>query len=87
MIESWKLINFALKLVFFMKSMVKAPPNEDEKLRIESLRSSLRLTIFTMVSRGLFESLFPEEVSAASHVQPLDRLTGSVCLGCTDLRS
>ena len=40
---------------FFTKSVHKAPQKPELADRVESLRSSLRMTIFTWVSRGLFE--------------------------------
>lgn len=40
---------------FFEKSVMRAVNMNDLKARVESLRESLRMTIFTWVSRGLFE--------------------------------
>jgi dynein heavy chain, axonemal len=40
---------------FFFKSIQKAPPADTEELRVLNLRESLRMTIYTWVSRGLFE--------------------------------
>merc|ERR1712216_215296 len=40
---------------FFYKGMYNAIANEDVKVRSENLVNCLRLTIFTWVSRGLFE--------------------------------
>ncbi|KAL7445854.1 hypothetical protein ACHAXM_010428 [Skeletonema potamos] len=42
-------------LTFFEKSVRKAPAKEDLHERVMSLRDSLRMCIFTWVSRGLFE--------------------------------
>ena len=42
-------------LTFFEKSVHKAPAKEDLHERVLSLRDSLRMCIFTWVSRGLFE--------------------------------
>ena len=42
-------------VTFFFKSIDKAPPADDLTARVLSLRESLRMTIFTWVSRGLFE--------------------------------
>lgn len=40
---------------FFFKSIVKAEEKEAQEERVQALRESLRTTIFTWVSRGLFE--------------------------------
>lgn len=40
---------------FFEKSVVRAEKKDDLSSRVDSLRESLRMTIFTWVSRGLFE--------------------------------
>ena len=42
-------------VTFFEKSVRKAPAKDNLADRVESLRDSLRITIFTWVSRGLFE--------------------------------
>ena len=42
-------------MYFFEKSVKKAEPKDDLNSRVESLRDSLRMTIFTWVARGLFE--------------------------------
>ena len=42
-------------ITFFKKSVEKAPKQQNLNSRVESLRDSLRMTIFTWVSRGLFE--------------------------------
>ncbi|KAL7489135.1 hypothetical protein ACHAW6_014715 [Cyclotella cf. meneghiniana] len=42
-------------LTFFVKSVQKAPSKDNLKDRVISLRDSLRISIFTWVSRGLFE--------------------------------
>merc|ERR1711871_173533 len=42
-------------VVFFFKSIERAEPNEDVAKRVDILRESLRFTIYTWVSRGLFE--------------------------------
>jgi len=42
-------------MTFFEKSVRKAPPKDDLQERVLSLRDSLRMSIFTWVSRGLFE--------------------------------
>ena len=42
-------------MYFFKKSVRKAPAKDDLQERVISLRDSLRITIFTWVSRGLFE--------------------------------
>jgi dynein heavy chain len=42
-------------LYFFKKSVCKAPAKDDLQERVLSLRDSLRITVFTWVSRGLFE--------------------------------
>ena len=42
-------------LVFFVKAMRKTEAKELQDERVEALRRSVRLTICTMVQRGLFE--------------------------------
>lgn len=42
-------------LTFFVKSVHKAPAKDNLQDRVLSLRDSLRISIFTWVSRGLFE--------------------------------
>ncbi|CAN0055637.1 unnamed protein product [Heterosigma akashiwo] len=42
-------------VTFFFKSIEKAEPAEQEVQRVLNLRESLRMTIYTWVSRGLFE--------------------------------
>jgi dynein heavy chain len=42
-------------ITFFLKSIGKSAPAEDVEQRVVNLRESLRLTIYTWVSRGLFE--------------------------------
>lgn len=42
-------------MTFFEKSVRKAPAKDDLQERVISLRDSLRISIFTWVSRGLFE--------------------------------
>lgn len=43
-------------VTFFFKSVDKATPAENKDERVKNLRESLRLVIFTWVSRGLFEA-------------------------------
>jgi len=40
---------------FFEKSVIRAQKKDELSARVDSLRESLRMTIFTWVSRGLFE--------------------------------
>lgn len=42
-------------ITFFVKSISKAKPAETIDARVLNLRDALRMTIFTWVSRGLFE--------------------------------
>jgi len=42
-------------VTFFFKSIEKAQPAENQEQRVLNLRDSLRMTIYTWVSRGLFE--------------------------------
>jgi len=42
-------------IIFFEKSIMRAMKNESLAERVEALRNSLRSTIYTWVSRGLFE--------------------------------
>lgn len=42
-------------VTFFVKSIFKAKPAETVDGRVLNLRDALRMTIFTWVSRGLFE--------------------------------
>jgi len=40
---------------FFFKAIEKTPANEDDEARVLDLRQQIRITIYTWVSRGLFE--------------------------------
>jgi dynein heavy chain len=42
-------------VTFFHKSIGKAPPADNTEQRVLNLREALRMTIYTWVSRGLFE--------------------------------
>ena len=42
-------------LVFFFKALERAEKNDDLLQRVENLRTNLRITIYTWVSRGLFQ--------------------------------
>lgn len=42
-------------VTFFLKSITKAKPSDTVDGRVLNLRDALRMTIFTWVSRGLFE--------------------------------
>ncbi len=42
-------------VTFFIKSITKAKPSDTVDGRVLNLRDALRMTIFTWVSRGLFE--------------------------------
>ena len=42
-------------VTFFYKSIERAAASEDQGQRVQNLRESLRLTVYTWVSRGLFE--------------------------------
>jgi dynein heavy chain len=42
-------------VTFFFKSIDKSPPGKEVKERVANLTATLRMTIFTWVSRGLFE--------------------------------
>ena len=40
---------------FFFKAIEKTEFNEDDEIRVSSLREVIRMTIYQWVSRGLFE--------------------------------
>ena len=40
---------------FFFKAIEKTELNEDDEIRVSSLREVIRMTIYQWVSRGLFE--------------------------------
>jgi dynein heavy chain len=40
---------------FFFKAIEKTELNDDDEIRVVSLRSAIRMTIYQWVSRGLFE--------------------------------
>jgi len=41
--------------VFFFKAIEKTPENEDDEQRVKDLVSSIRMTIYQWVARGLYE--------------------------------
>jgi len=43
-------------MMYFYKAIREAPKSDDVKVRVESLKETLRLVIYTWVSRGLFEA-------------------------------